>query len=209
MSVAGAKPSQSPVGFSLKEIALAVAAPAPAALLGLWGFLIAASLTEPIQPYTDGAWATSNLFVLALVGGLIGLATHRPVVAAVGIALGPAAAVAIQLYVLAGQADYQPTVVASLGEPAWTFAVARALLIAVAAVWAGYVVTRGIVTVSRIRRGGRSMSLGWSGIGLNVQRDLGAALIGLSVAMVVPVWLVGGGSLLSTARSAYLPAGDK
>ena len=136
----------------------AAATPAPAALMTIWGVLLIALLTTPIRPYTAGLWAGGDLLLLGLLGGSIALVS-RPAAAAVGIALGMAATVTIQLFILAGQAVYQPVVAAAIDERTWTVAVAGALLVGVGAIALGYVVTRGSVgAIGALRAGRRSRS---------------------------------------------------
>ncbi|MEA2613468.1 MAG: hypothetical protein QOI52_1427, partial [Chloroflexota bacterium] len=128
---------------------MAVLAPAPAALLATWGVLVVVLLTEPIRPYTAGVWANVDLLSLAIVGGLIGL-IGRPLAAATGIALGVAAAVAIQLFVLAGQAVYQPVVVAALDGRTWTASVAGAIVVGAVAMALGYGLVRAALALRGI-----------------------------------------------------------
>ena len=185
----------------------AAAAPAPAALMTIWGVLLIVLLTTPIRPYTAGLWAAGDLLLLGFLGGSIALVS-RPAAAAVGIALGMAAAVTIQLFILAGQAVYQPVVAAAIDERTWTVAVAGALLVGVGAIALGYVVTRGSVgAIGALRAGRRSPIAPWSvyapSSGLLIRNLI------VSVATVVAVGLLVGGSVLTTARSAYLPPVDE
>lgn len=185
------------------RVALSVAAPAPAALLTLCSVLVMVFVTKPIRPYTDGVWATGELILLAVIGAMVGLVS-RPMAAAVGIPLGMAAAVALQLFVLAGQAYWEPAVVSALNEPAWTTAVARAILLAFGAIAIGYVVTRGTLVADRIRRGAQGFRIGWPAERRGSQLVVGVTLVALLAALAIAVLLVGG-SLLATARSAYVP----
>jgi hypothetical protein len=188
-------------------VAKAAAAPASAAFLATWGVLLIVLLTNPIRPYTDGAWATGDLISLTLVGGLIGLVS-RPVAAAVGIALGVAAAVAIQLFVLAGQAVYQPVVVAALDDRSWTIVVAGALLVGVGTMALGYAVIRAALALGDVLRGRRKLHVaswcGWT----RPSTELALVLVVLLATAAVVALLVGG-SLLATAESAYLPPEDE
>jgi hypothetical protein len=183
------------------EVALALAAPAPAALLTFWGVIVLVFKTQPVRPYTDGAWAIGDLISLGVLGGVIGFVS-RPIPAAVGTALGLAAAVALQLYVLAGQAVYQAVVVADLTEATWTTSVARALFVAVATMTSGYVVTR--VAVGRLRARQPARPIVWLAAEPRARVAAEVALVALT-AILIPGVLVGS-SLLTTARSAYLPA---
>lgn len=178
------------------RLALAAAAPAPAALLTTWAFILVVLLSNPIRPYTDGAWAPGDLLALGLAGALIGVVS-RPVAAVIGTALGISAAVVIQLFVLAGQAVYQPVVVSGLREGSWTAGVAGALLLAAGAIALGYAIVRTAVLVrERNRR---------AAVPPTHPAPAAAALLVTSLVVVVLV----GASLLSTARSAYVaPANE-
>jgi hypothetical protein len=192
---------------SAGAIARAAAAPAPAAFVTTWGVLILVLLTNPIRPYTEGVWAIGDLVSLAVVGGLIGLVT-RPVAAAVGIGLGLAAAVAIQLFVLAGQAGYQPVVVAALDERTWAESVAGALLAGAGAMGVGYGLTRAAVALGEILRGRRQTQGVSREAWASSPTRLAPAMIALMATAVVVAVLVGG-SLLATARSAYVAPQDE
>lgn len=187
--------------------ARAAAMPAPAALMTIWGVLLIAMLTTPIRPYSAGLWAAGDLLLLGLLGGSIALVS-RPAPAAVGIALGMAAAVAIQLFILAGQAVYQPVVAAAIDERRWTVAVAGALLVGVGAIALGYGVIRGSVgAIGALRAGRRSPIATW-----NVHAPSSGLLIRdltVLVATLVAVGLLVGVSVVTTARSAYLPPVDE
>jgi hypothetical protein len=193
--------------FNAGGVALAAAAPAPAALLTMWGVLIVVLVTNPIRPYADGVWATGDLISLAIIGGLIGLVS-RPVAAAVGIALGTAAAVAIQLFILAGQAPYQPVVVAALEARTWTIAVAGALFVAVGAMALGCAVIRGTVAAGQVLRGNRQFQIALWSVSTWSSSKLALGLAA-SIATAVVAALLVGGSLLATAGSAYLPPEDE
>ncbi len=182
---------------------MAAVAPAPAALLATWGVLVVVLLTDPIRPYTGGVWASADLLTLAVVGGLIGL-IGRPVAAGIGIALGVAAAVAIQLFVLAGQAVYQPVVVAALDARTWTASVAGAIVVGAVAMALGYALVRAALVLRgmMLRRGCPSIASSTTSPPTSM---LIAALVTTSLAVIVLI----GGSLLATAQSAYLPSEDE
>jgi hypothetical protein len=180
----------------------ALIAPAPAALLAFWGMLIYVFGTQPIRPYTDGAWAPGDLTSFVVLGAVIGLVC-RPLSAAAGIILGAAAAVALQLFVLAGQAHYQAVVVAALTEPAWTRATTGALALSIGALVLGSLASWFLVTVGR-RASRQPRSLAGSQVDRPdrkvVARWTAAGLVVLAIA-----GLMVGISLVTTAHSAYLP----
>jgi hypothetical protein len=186
---------------------MAVLAPAPAALLATWGVLVVVLLTEPIRPYTAGVWANADLLSLAIVGGLIGL-IGRPLAAATGIALGVAAAVAIQLFVLAGQAVYQPVVVAALDGWTWTASVAGAIVVGAVAMALGYALVRAALALRGIirRRGPSAIASSATSPPTPMPIAIGVvALVTMGVAVIVLI----GGSMLATAQSAYVPSQDE
>ena len=192
-----------PSRIDVAGAARAAALPAPAALMTIWGVLVIVLMTTPIRPYTVGLWAAGDLLLFGFLGGSVALVS-RPWAAAIGIALGLAAAVTIQLFVLAGQALYQPVVAAAVDERTWTGAVAGALLVGVGAIALGYVVTRGSAgAVGALRHGGRSPTALWS-VYLPSSRLLLGGLA-VSLAAVLVAGLLVGGSVLATARSAYVP----
>lgn len=194
--------------FELGRVALTVAAPAPAALLTLWGVLIIVLLTDPIRPYTDGLWLAGDLLELAVLGAIIGLVS-RPMAAGVGIPLGMAAAVALQLYALAGQAEYQPVVVTALTERTWIQAVSGAILTGLSAIGIGWVLACGMVTVAhRTRRDHSGFNIERSTDWTKSRAPVGVALVALLGSVAVAV-LVVGWSVVATGRSAYLPTEEQ
>ena len=188
------------------RVVLALASPAPAALVTLWGVLVISMWAHPARPYTDGAWMTGDLISLLVIGGIVGLLS-RPAAAAVGIPLGLAAAVALQLYDLAAVVSYQPVVGSPLTGPEWTPAVAGALLAGFAAIAVGYMLGRGAVVANRIRRGGRGLATRRVGDRTGHAGLPAVALAAALAATAVAVLLVGA-SLLPAAKSAYVSAGD-
>ena len=199
----------------------AAIAPAPAAFLTFWGLLIHVFGTQPVRPYTDGAWAPGDLLFLGVLGLVIGLVC-RPLSATAGIVLGMAAVVALQLFVLAGQAHYQAVVVAALSEPAWTRATGGALALAIVVLVVGSLVTRALIIVGRLvsRPTGPSVrsaadSTAGSPPGSarsRTGRPDARAMVGLAgagLAVLVIAGLMVGVSLVTTAQSAYLPAADE
>jgi hypothetical protein len=194
-----------------ERVLLALASPAPAAFVTLWGVLAVSILADPARPYTDGAWTTFDLISLGLVGGIVGLLS-RPVAAAVGIPLGLAAAVALHSYNLAAVVFYYPQVGSRLTGPEWTPAVVGALLAGFAAIVVGYLLGRGIGLASRISRGARGLAIiragDRTGPGSPAVVALVATLAAPIAAIAVGVLLVGG-SLLPTAESAYVSAGGQ
>lgn len=111
---------------------------APAALATLVGVLGLVFQTNPVRPYTDGAWAASDLVGLFVVGLVVGVLT-RSVSGLVGMIVGASAAVAIQLFVLTEQASWTTNVVASLREPGWSPQVLWALAVGITSLIGGYV----------------------------------------------------------------------
>ena len=193
-----------------ERVVLALVSPAPAALVTLWGVLAVSILADPARPYTDGAWTTFDLISLRVVGGIVGLLS-RPVAAAVGIPLGLAAAVALHLYNLAAVVFYYPQVGSPLTGPEWTPAVAGALLAGLAAIAVGYLLGRGIVLASRISRGARGLAIIRAGDRTGPGRTPVVALVATLAAPIAAIAagvLLVGGSLLPTAESAYVSAGD-
>ena len=188
-------------------IAMAVVAPAPAALLATWGVLIVVLSSDPIRLYTGGVWTSADLLYLALVGGSVGL-VGRPVAAAIGIAVGIAAAVAIQLFVLAAQAFYQPIVVAALDARSWTASVAGAIVVGAVAMALGYILVRAALVLRgmmlRRRRPSIASSTTRPPTSMLVTVDV-VALVTTGVAIVALI----GGSLLTAAQSAYVPSQDE
>lgn len=184
------------------RVALALAPPAPAALVTLWCVLPFGQ----VRPYGDGAWLTSDLILLAVVGGIVGLIS-RPAAAAVGIPLGMSAAIALHLYGLTARVYYQPVVGSPLTGAEWTPAVAGALLAGFAAIVIGYLLGRGVVLANRIRRGERGLSILLAGDRTGSAGPTVVALAAALGAIAVAVLLVGA-SLLTTATSAFVSAGD-
>ena len=182
--------------------ASAVAASAPATLIVFWSVLVGVFLTQPIRPYTDGAWATGDLILQAMLGGVLGLLS-RPSPAVAGTSLGLAAAVALQLFVLAGQAEYQAVVAAERSEPTWARATAGALIVACSAIASGYVVTHTAVIVRR-RRGRHHPPIAMSAHRSGARHVV--EVMTASLALVSIAGLLVGTSLVTTARSAYVPA---
>lgn len=182
-----------------------LAASAPATLIVFWGLLVVVFVTQPIRPYTDGAWATGDLILQAGLGGVLGLVS-RPIPAAVGTVVGLAAAVALQLFVLAGQAHYQAVVAAGLSEPPWTTVIAGAIAIALGAIASGYLVIRTALGVTRRRAREPRLTMG------TASRPRGRLDIEVTVASLAALSIAGlivGTSLGTTARSAYLPRQDE
>lgn len=188
------------------DLARTLIAPAPAAFLAFWGVLIYVFGTQPIRPYTDGAWAPGDLVFLGVLGALIGLVA-RPLSAAAGITLGMSAAVALQLFVLAGQAHYQAVVVAALTESTWTWATAGALVLSICVLALGSLVTRSLIAVRRLAGGEPRSSTGSPTGRPDPWAMPGLAMAGLVVLVIAG--LMTGISLLTTAHSAYLPAEDE
>jgi hypothetical protein len=162
----------------------------------LWGALSIVFFTAPIQPYADGTWGT---FALAALGGLGVLAAvvGRGAAAVVGTILGFAAAVAIQLFVLAGQAVANPGVVAGVTEPPWSGRVAIALAIGVGAILGGWLLAAAVREVVERRRGERTTSSGALGRILTVA--------GVVIAAIVLV----GALVANVATSAYVVPSDQ
>jgi len=167
---------------------------APPAALVQWGTLILVFFTAPIQPYTAGAWGIATLAALGGLGMLAGV-VGRGATGVAGVIAGFAAAVAIQLYVLGGQALGSIGTLASLTEPPWSERVATALAIGLTAVIGGYVLVagaRGLIG----RRGTSTPQQGRSG------RMLAAAGVLTAAAIVVGVGVTG------VASSAYVVPSD-
>lgn len=184
------------------RVALALAPPALAALVTLWCVLPFGQ----VRPYEDGAWLTSDLILLAVVGAIVGLLS-RPAAAAVGIPLGLSAAIALHLYGLTARVYYQPVVGSPLTGAEWTPAVAGALLAGFAAIVVGYLLGRGVVSANRFRRGERGLSILLAGDRTGSAGPTVVTLAAALGAIAVAVLLVGA-SLLTAARSAFVSAGD-
>ena len=191
--------------LSIGRGASILVASAPATLIVFWGLLVIVFLTQPIRPYTNGAWATGDLVVQAGLGGVLGLVS-RPIPAAVGTIVGLAAAVALQLFVLAGQAHYQAVVVAELAEPQWTTAIAGAMAVALGAIASGYVVTHTALAVTR-RRAHEPRLIVPTTSRPHARLDIEMAVASLAALSIAG--LIVGTSLVTTARSAYLPSEDE
>lgn len=186
---------------------MAIVAPAPAALLASWGVLMVVLSSEPIRPYTGGVWASVDLLYLVLIGGSIAL-IGRSFAAAIGIAVGIAAAVAIQLFVLAAQAVYQPIVVAALDARSWTTSVAGAIFAGAVAMALGYVLARATLALrGKVLRRGRP-AIAPSPTPSPASMPLAIGVVALVTAGVATIALIGG-SLVATAQSAYLPSPDE
>ena len=177
---------------------MAAVAPAPAALLATWGVLVVVLLTEPIRPYTAGVWANADLLSLAVVGGVIGLSGRPLAAAATGIALGVAAAVAIELFVLAGQAVYQPVVVAGLDGRTWTASVAGAIMVGAVAMALGYALVRAALALRGIIRWRGPAAIASSATSAPTAMPIAIGAVAL-VTMGVAVIVLIGGSLFTTA----------
>lgn len=186
---------------SIGRGASVVIASGPATLIVFLGLLVIVYLTQPIRPYTNGAWATGDLILIAVLGGVLGLVS-RPIHAAVGTIMGLAAAVALQLFVLAGQAHYQAVVAAELSEPEWTTAVVGALFVVLGAIAAGYAVTRTALRAARLRGRDRGRIVPPAS---QPRARLGSGVASASLAMVSIAGLIVMTSLATTARSAYVP----
>lgn len=180
--------------------ASAVAAPAPASLIVFWGVLVGVFLTQPIRPYSEGAWATGDLILLAMLGGVLGL-LNRPIPVVAGASLGLAAAVSLQLFVLAGQAEYQAVVAADRSEPTWAMATAGALVVAFGGIVSGCAVTYTAVTVRR--RGRHHPPIAQSAPRSRARHVI--AVVAASLAVVSIAGLLVATSLVTAARSAYVP----
>jgi hypothetical protein len=121
---------------------LMVAASAPATLLVL-GSLLFYIFTKPIRPYAGGEWLAVDLGAFVLLGVIVGLVS-RGLSGLAGIVLGMTGAVALQLFVLTGQAAWTPSVATRLSGSSWLPTVAGSLGMCLAAIVGGYVLTRGV-----------------------------------------------------------------
>ncbi|MDQ2966314.1 MAG: hypothetical protein M3R57_10745 [Chloroflexota bacterium] len=169
---------------------------APAALVALVGVLGLVFQTNPVRPFADGAWASSDIVGLLVIGVVVGL-LNRSVSGLVGTIIGASAAIAIQLFVLTEQASHTTNVAASLREPSWSGQISAALAIGIASLIGGFVV--GALAgraLTRVQSRGAAMrppaALG-RGVVTVVLTLVGAAVLALA--------LVG-----SAATSAYVPA---
>ena len=118
-------------------ILLMVAASAPAALVTLWGLLFIVFATKPIRPYASGVWLTADLVMSVLLGVFAGLMS-RGLRGFAGIVLGMTGAIALQLFVLTGQASWTPSVATTLSGSSWLPTVATSLGLGLAALVVGY-----------------------------------------------------------------------
>ena len=120
---------------------LMVAASAPATLLTLWSLLLVVFAMKPLRPYGAGEWPMADLGLLVLLGVFVGL-VGRGLPGMAGIVLGMTGAVALQLFVLTGQAAWTPSVATTLSGSSWLPTVAGSLGICLAAIVGGYALTR-------------------------------------------------------------------
>ncbi len=178
-----------------QSVFLAVIDAAPAAAIVQWGILILAFFTS-VEPYAVGTWGIGALVGLVALGMLAGLAGGGAFGAS-GAIVGFAAAVAIQLFVLVGQAVGNIGVVAGLGEPPWSERVAAALAIGLAAVIGGYLLVTVGRAVSGRRRGELVPGPGWS------------RRVVLVAGVLVATGLVTALLLASAAKSAYVMPSDQ
>ena len=119
---------------------LMVAASAPATLLTL-GSLLFFIFTKPNRPYAGGEWLTVDLVLFVILGAFTGL-VGRGLPGMAGIVLGMTGAVALQLFVLTGQAAWTPSVATRLAGSSWLPTVAVSLGMCLAAIVGGYALTR-------------------------------------------------------------------
>ena len=120
---------------------LAEVASAPTALVTLLGILFIVLQTKPVRPYAGGEWASGDLVMLVMLGVLAGF-LGRGLRGFAGIVLGMTGAVALQLFVLTGQASWIPEVVTTLPQSSWMTTMAASLGLGLAAITGGYVLTR-------------------------------------------------------------------
>ena len=178
----------------------ASAAGAPPALLTQLGFLFLIFATKPVRPYAAGEWAAGDLVGFVVLGALAGLLGRGPW-GFVGIVLGMTGAVALQLFVLTGQASWIPEVVSSLDRASWAPAVALSLAAALAAIASGYALTRAVAYLLRALESG--------------SRDRIAPLEGWTSRLAAPILvavvgiLVSGALLLDASASAYVSPTDQ
>jgi hypothetical protein len=121
-------------------ILLMTAVSAPATLLVL-GSLLFYIFTKPIRPYAGGEWLMVDLGAFVLLGAFAGLVS-RGLQGFAGIVLGMTGAVALQLFVLTGQASWTPSVATALSGSSWLPTVATSLGLGLAALVVGYAPTR-------------------------------------------------------------------
>jgi hypothetical protein len=121
-------------------ILLMTAVSAPATLLVL-GSLLFYIFTKPIRPYAGGEWLMVDLGAFVLLGVFAGLVS-RGLRGFAGIVLGMTGAVALQLFVLTGQASWTPSVATALSGSSWLPTVATSLGLGLAALVVGYTPTR-------------------------------------------------------------------
>lgn len=122
-------------------ILLMIAASAPATLVTLWGLLLFVVATKPIRPYAGGVWLTADLGMFVILGVFAGLMS-RGLRGFAGIVLGMTGAIALQLFVLTGQASWTPSVATTLSGSSWLLTVAASLGLAFVTIVGGYVLTR-------------------------------------------------------------------
>ncbi|MEI8332944.1 MAG: hypothetical protein WCH74_03680 [Chloroflexota bacterium] len=116
-------------------------ASAPAALVTQVGILVFVFQTKPVRPYAGGEWALGDLVMLVALGVLAGF-VGRGLPGLAGVVLGMTGAVALQLFVLTGQASWTPTVATTLQRSSWLPTVGASLGLGLAAIVGGYALTR-------------------------------------------------------------------
>jgi hypothetical protein len=181
---------------AMSGILWALIEPARPAALVQWGVLVLVFFTSPIQPYTDGTWGLVTLGGLAGLGALAAMVGRGPTGIA-GCIVAFTAAVAIQLFVLGGQAEANIGVVADLTEPPWSARVMVALAIGLATLLAGYLLVAGSRAVIDRRLIGATAPAA-------LPRRM-ALVAGVLVASAFGVWVLVG----SIASSAYLLPSDQ
>ncbi|TFG86221.1 MAG: hypothetical protein E4H17_04355, partial [Gemmatimonadales bacterium] len=112
----------------------------PSALVTLTAVRVLVFATNPVRPYTKGEWAANDLIALVVIGVLAGLVGRR-LWGWSGVVLGMTAAVAFQLFVLTGQASWDPSVVSNLQQPRFAPAIALSLVVGLTAITVGYALT--------------------------------------------------------------------
>jgi hypothetical protein len=178
----------------------ASATSAPPALLTQLGLLFLIFGTKPVRPYAGGEWTVGDLVAFVVLGALAGLLGRAPW-GFTGIVLGMTGAVALQLFVLTGQASWIPEVVSSLDRASWVPAVVIALAAALAALMAGYTLVRVVAYLLRARGSDPSgPAQPPEGRRARLVAPILLAAIGI---------LVSGALLLDASASAYVPPTDQ
>jgi hypothetical protein len=175
-----------------------VATAAPATVVALWGTLLVwiTSLAGRAgsEPYSTGAVPPQAVVAFATVGLLAGLIAPS-LTGLVGAALGFAAAIAIQLFVLTAQASWAPSVYSVIGRERWLVSMGTALIAFGAAIAVGF----GVGWLARRELAGQPRAVP---IGRPRALVVAAAILAGTVALVAVL-------LVDAGASTYLKPADE